>query len=209
MTSSLARTALCAFSTTPSSIFPHKSLRICPFPAVPFPACRKDTPGYRHPLLPLSCCLWPEDNAAASGTCGVCWRQTQKTRKDLPFFTVPILSREYGETREPVPGTMLHASSPGNHGSGEIVPEEEGENQRNMTARHCLTGLRIDKKGDPFPGNRPAKDPLLSAHQVSILRGLPEPSSSFPRPGPKSPRAGTSACRALPSCRGTPPPSWG
>ena len=33
MATSLARTALCAFSATPSSIFPQKILRICPFPA--------------------------------------------------------------------------------------------------------------------------------------------------------------------------------
>ena len=33
MASSLARTALCAFSTTPSSIFPQKILHSCPFPA--------------------------------------------------------------------------------------------------------------------------------------------------------------------------------
>ena len=50
MASSLARTALCAFSATPSSIFPQKILHSCPQPALPFPACRKDTQDTGIPL---------------------------------------------------------------------------------------------------------------------------------------------------------------
>ena len=68
MASSLARTALCAFSATPSSIFPQKILHSCPLPALPFPACRKDTPGYRHPPLPLSC--FSSDNASVPAVPG-------------------------------------------------------------------------------------------------------------------------------------------
>ena len=42
--------ALCAFSATPSSIFPQKILHSCPQPALPFPACRKDTQDTGIPL---------------------------------------------------------------------------------------------------------------------------------------------------------------
>ena len=94
--------------------FPAKNFAFLPAAGATFPRMPEGHARIPASPLPLSCCLWPEDNAAASGTCRVCWRQTQKTRKDLPFFTVPILPREYGETREPVPGTMLRASSPGN-----------------------------------------------------------------------------------------------
>ena len=209
MASSLARTALCAFSATPSSIFPQKILHSCPLPALPFPACRKDTPGYRHPLcrFPAVCGLkttpLPAERAVSAG---------DKHRKPEKTFPSSPSRSCQGSTAKQGNPYRARCSAPPLLAITALVKSCQRKRERTRETRQprrCLTGLRIDKKGDPFPGNRPAKDPLLSAQQVSILRGLPEPSSSFPRPGPKSPRAGTSACRALPSCRGTPPPSWG
>ena len=85
MASSLARTALCAFSATPSSIFPQKILHSCPQPALPFPACRKDTPGYRHPLcrFPAVCGLkttpLPAERAVSAGD------KHRKPEKTFPY----------------------------------------------------------------------------------------------------------------------------
>lgn len=137
-------------------------------------------------------------------------------KRGIPFFLCHRHQiKRHTERREKIPDTVPRppilacTALPASFSRGRGKPKT-GKASQGYSARRENRRSRKTSKGDPFPGNSPAQgSPLFSVQQISILRGLPEQSSSFPRPGPRSPQAGTSACRALPSCRGIRQPSWG
>ena len=180
MASSLARTALCAFSATPSSIFPQKILHSCPLPALPFPACRKDTPGYRHPPLPLSC--FSSDNANVPAVPG------NKTPRAFP----PCGPRPAG----------LHAARRAKtwHPSpqGRLPAHRHFPPPRTLPAFQPLSG---NKKGSPkAPGHATSASCPTRHNFPAAPRDGDGPSPAFPYPRTGGPDGASSGRRSGRSC---------
>ena len=188
--SSLARTALCAFSTPPSSIFTQKILRISSSLtgySINMPKRHRKILGFFftlfHFLLPFlpgknhtfpareSIIVSPGNDAPLSPCFGFSLSRHQRTHRKEKLDRTQRPGCDIESTVCcPFPQERRKAKA-GNLPLTCAIPSKNRRSPQKM------------QRGS-FPGGSPTKDPLLSAQQVSILRGLPEPSSSFPRPGP-------------------------